>query len=182
MVVKGGEEWLREIASLSWLSHSLLFSRLALKSALAQSYWVSPRARLFHIICCEYVATTCIDMPLTVLVLTLLCAAAIAAWTIRAWRVREIREPQHGPSKQSQKLASHETGVEDTPPKQPYDAFLVVDVEGTCDQTAPWGYPNEIIVRTRLTLQMCHMLILGSRSGMARLSHAVDGQAKRTCL
>jgi hypothetical protein len=121
-------------------------------------------------------------MPLTVVVLTLLCAAAVGAWIIRAWRVREIPEPQPEPSKQSQKLALHETGIDDTPPKQPYDAFLVVDVEGTCDQTAPWGYPNEIIVRKRSTLRMCCMPILTSRSGMACLFHAVDGQAKRTCL
>jgi hypothetical protein len=121
-------------------------------------------------------------MPLTVVVVTLLCAADISAWIIRARRVREIPEPQPEPSKPSQKPALHVRSAEDPPPKQPYDAFLVVDVEGTCDQTAPWGYPNEIIVRTRLTLQMCHMLILGPCSGMARLSHAVDGQAKRTCL
>jgi hypothetical protein len=120
-------------------------------------------------------------MPLTMVVI-LLCAAAVGAWVIKARRVREIPEHQPEPSNQSQKLASHIRSAEDTSPKQPYDAFLVVDVEGTCNQTAPWGYPNEIIVRTRLTLQMCHMLIHGSRSGMAGLSHAVDGQAKRTCL
>jgi hypothetical protein len=34
--------------------------------------------------------------------------------------------------------------------KQPYDAFLVVDVEGTCCQEIPFGYPNEIIVRQPL--------------------------------
>jgi hypothetical protein len=128
------------------------------------------------------VANTCINMSLTVVVLTLLCAAAVGAWVIKARRMREIPDHQPEPPIQSQKLALYETSVEDTPPKQPYDAFLVVDVEGTCDQTAPWGYPNEIIVRKRSTLRMCCMPILTSRSGMACLFHAVDGQAKRTCL
>jgi hypothetical protein len=27
------------------------------------------------------------------------------------------------------------------------EAFLVLDVEGACDQNIPWGYPNDIIVR-----------------------------------
>jgi inhibitor of KinA sporulation pathway (predicted exonuclease) len=29
-----------------------------------------------------------------------------------------------------------------------YEAFLVVDVEATCDENIPFGYPNEIIVST----------------------------------
>lgn len=36
--------------------------------------------------------------------------------------------------------------------KQPYEAFLVLDVEGTCIQGSGFGYPNEIIVRTCLLL------------------------------
>ena len=31
-------------------------------------------------------------------------------------------------------------------PKQPYDAFLVLDVEGTCVEGSGFDYPNEIIV------------------------------------
>lgn len=31
--------------------------------------------------------------------------------------------------------------------KQPYDAFLVLDVEATCFQGAGFEWPNEIIVR-----------------------------------
>ncbi len=34
-------------------------------------------------------------------------------------------------------------------PKQPYDAFLVLDVEGTCVQGSGFDYPNEIIVSER---------------------------------
>ena len=30
--------------------------------------------------------------------------------------------------------------------KQPYDAFLVLDVEGTCTEGSSWDWPNEIIV------------------------------------
>lgn len=32
--------------------------------------------------------------------------------------------------------------------KQPYDAFLLLDVEATCQRGADFNYPNEIIVRT----------------------------------
>jgi hypothetical protein len=55
-----------------------------------------------------------------------------------------------------------ETGQEDLPPPyskkshvppdrppvdQPWDAFLVVDVEATCEAGISFDYPNEIIVR-----------------------------------
>lgn len=42
--------------------------------------------------------------------------------------------------------------------KQPLDAFLVVDVEGTCEENTAFGeYPNEIIVCPRPnTLIMSH--------------------------
>ena len=40
-----------------------------------------------------------------------------------------------------------ETLVEDIRIKQPYDAFLVVDVEATCCSGVGFDYPNEIIVR-----------------------------------
>lgn len=30
--------------------------------------------------------------------------------------------------------------------KQPYDAFLVLDVEGTCESGTDFNWPNEIIV------------------------------------
>jgi 3'-5' exoribonuclease 1 len=32
--------------------------------------------------------------------------------------------------------------------QQPYDAFLILDVEATCFQGTDFNYPNEIIVRT----------------------------------
>lgn len=37
----------------------------------------------------------------------------------------------------------------DTRPKQPYDAFLVLDIEGTCNLGTDFNYPNEIIVRDK---------------------------------
>jgi hypothetical protein len=51
---------------------------------------------------------------------------------------------------------SGSTKGEGWPPKQPMDAFLVVDVEGTCEQDLPWGHPNEIIVR--VCQARCHMI------------------------
>jgi 3'-5' exoribonuclease 1 len=32
--------------------------------------------------------------------------------------------------------------------QQPYDAFLILDVEATCFQGTDFDYPNEIIVRS----------------------------------
>jgi hypothetical protein len=32
------------------------------------------------------------------------------------------------------------------PVNQPWNAFLVLDVEGTCEDNTPFSYPNEIIV------------------------------------
>jgi hypothetical protein len=34
--------------------------------------------------------------------------------------------------------------------RQPYDAFLVLDVEGTCTEGSSWDWPNEIIVSSLL--------------------------------
>lgn len=35
--------------------------------------------------------------------------------------------------------------------KQPFEVFLVLDIEGTCDLGTDFNYPNEIIVRDRMT-------------------------------
>ena len=35
--------------------------------------------------------------------------------------------------------------------KQPFEVFLVLDIEGTCDLGTDFDYPNEIIVRARTT-------------------------------
>ena len=35
--------------------------------------------------------------------------------------------------------------------KQPFEVFLVLDIEGTCDLGTDFNYPNEIIVRARMT-------------------------------
>ena len=34
--------------------------------------------------------------------------------------------------------------------KQPFEVFLVLDIEGTCDLGTDFNYPNEIIVRARI--------------------------------
>lgn len=39
----------------------------------------------------------------------------------------------------------------DSRSKQPYEAFLVLDVEGTCQLGSDYNYPNEIIVRDNFT-------------------------------
>jgi len=38
--------------------------------------------------------------------------------------------------------------------KQPYDVFLVLDIEGTCDLGTDFNYPNEIIVRPNDILEI----------------------------
>jgi hypothetical protein len=62
---------------------------------------------------------------------------------------------------------------EERMPKQPMDAFLVVDVEGTCDQDIPWGYPNEIIVG--FSLIEYNGPVSNDIIGMARMPYAMDG-------
>jgi hypothetical protein len=50
-----------------------------------------------------------------------------------------------------QKSHSHVEKVEqfkETRVKQPYDFFLVLDVEATCEESHTFDYPNEIIVST----------------------------------
>lgn len=41
---------------------------------------------------------------------------------------------------------SQEIPPEPSMTRQPYEAFLVLDVEGTCDRGTDFNYPNEIIV------------------------------------
>lgn len=62
--------------------------------------------------------------------------------------------------------------------KPPYDAFLVLDVEATCEEGTGFEWPNEIIVRL-----IYHYTILFTPSswprltyiGVACLSHALEG-------
>ena len=45
------------------------------------------------------------------------------------------------------------------PVKQPYDAFLVLDVEATCEEGTDFNWPNEIIVSIHLLVlisTLCH--------------------------
>ncbi len=65
----------------------------------------------------------------------------------------ERRPPQHteeaglleGPQSKSDQDGGKDRMAKRT--KQPYETFLVLDVEGTCVQGSDFGYPNEIIVR-----------------------------------
>jgi hypothetical protein len=41
--------------------------------------------------------------------------------------------------------------VKKAPVKQPYDFFLVLDIEGTCEEGHTFDYPNEIIVSPWIT-------------------------------
>ena len=66
--------------------------------------------------------------------------------------------------------------------KQPYEAFLVLDVEGTCVQGSGFGYPNEIIVRPYFIstswphVRINRVSLLSLRpTGMACLPPTVEG-------
>ena len=43
-------------------------------------------------------------------------------------------------------VESQEIPPEPSMTRQPYEVFLVLDIEGTCDQGTDFNYPNEIIV------------------------------------
>ena len=45
-------------------------------------------------------------------------------------------------------VESQEIPPEPSMTRQPYEVFLVLDIEGTCDQGTDFNYPNEIIVCT----------------------------------
>lgn len=66
--------------------------------------------------------------------------------------------------------------------RQRWDAFLVLDVEGTCETGTTFSYPNEIIASgfhsCPAFFSLIHIPILES-SGMARCFVAVDRQAGR---
>ncbi|KAF9246588.1 ribonuclease H-like domain-containing protein [Melanogaster broomeanus] len=64
-------------------------------------------------------------------------------------QVHEQRKPGVAPhtitKEQSKKVSQTEAARDTVSVKQPYDAFLVVDVEATCLQGAGFEWPNEII-------------------------------------
>lgn len=74
--------------------------------------------------------------------------------------------------------ATLDVDVKDPPgTKQPYEAFLVVDFEGTCMLGTDFNYPNEIIVCT-----MCSDLPRNQADileGISCISPGVDGQNGR---
>jgi len=62
--------------------------------------------------------------------------------------------------------------------KQPYEAFLVLDVEGTCQLGSDYNYPNEIIVRVNVTDRSSFSLRFDVL-GVPCMFAAVDGQISR---
>ena len=61
--------------------------------------------------------------------------------------------------------------------KQPYDAFLVLDVEGTCEDGAKaFDYPNEIIASSQTYSNSLSRAHLDGHTGMAGVSFAVERQ------
>ncbi len=100
---------------------------------------------------------------------------------------KDITTPQKRP--ESQPLSSQRDEVDPSrdnidptaamQPYQPYDAFLVLDVEATCQPGTDFDYANEIIV------SLCHSVLRASRrsnsvlcraAGMARLPTTLEAQ------
>ncbi len=67
----------------------------------------------------------------------------------------------------------------DSRTKQPYEAFLVLDVEGTCQLGSDYNYPNEIIVRVNVTNRSFSFSLLFDALGISCMFAAVDGQVSR---
>jgi hypothetical protein len=63
--------------------------------------------------------------------------------------------------------------------KQPYEAFLVLDVEGTCHLGSDYNYPNEIIVRVYVTNRFFSFFLRFDVLGISCMFTAVDGQVSR---
>jgi hypothetical protein len=72
--------------------------------------------------------------------------------------------------------ASAPTLCKDPRIKQPFEVFLVLDVEGTCDLGTDFDYPNEIIVRANDILIKHVSLII---PGITCLYAALEGQNGR---
>lgn len=62
---------------------------------------------------------------------------------------------------------------------QPYDVFLVLDVEGTCEQGSSFDYPNEIIVRVYRDFCFNELFLsIVDLKGIPCVPHEMEGQAK----
>lgn len=71
--------------------------------------------------------------------------------------------------------------IEPNAAKQPYDAFLVLDVEATCQPGTDFNYANEIIasLSSSSMLQAGLTAFLRRDVGMARVSAAVELQRRQ---
>ena len=59
----------------------------------------------------------------------------------------ELKSAQRQDTEQSETIHI-ESNEKPISTKQAFEAFLVLDVEGTCEEGSSFDYPNEIIVRT----------------------------------
>jgi len=66
----------------------------------------------------------------------------------------------------------------DTRVKQPYEAFLVLDIEGTCELGTDFNYPNEIIVGDHSHIYSFPHLHLEIFTGIPRLSAQMGRQVQ----
>ncbi|KAG9318416.1 ribonuclease H-like domain-containing protein [Chiua virens] len=83
------------------------------------------------------------------------------------------------PSHFTEEQCPMDAQIESVAVKQPYDAFLVLDVEATCFQGTGFEWPNEIIVRRSLIRLYRRFLITRLHKGVARLSLALERQVPK---
>lgn len=74
----------------------------------------------------------------------------------------------------SPKQSTADLQTDTTAAKQPYDAFLVLDVEATCFRGTGFEWPNEIIVRPTSTRFPCRFLIIFATKGVASVSLTLE--------
>ncbi|KAJ6623415.1 ribonuclease H-like domain-containing protein [Mycena sp. CBHHK59/15] len=102
------------------------------------------------------------SMPLAIwhlcaLTLTLTCLV----WSLRVLSKRKLLQADAG--------APSKTATSASKAKQPYDAFLLLDVEATCQQGTNFNYPNEII-----EFPVCLMCWKDRRGGEASQLEVID--------
>lgn len=83
--------------------------------------------------------------------------STLSSSKMRFHRHRRRRSRGKKQQKTVEEIAETES-IEPLHPRQPYDAFLVLDIEGTCKLGTDFNYPNEIIVRFLSQLCRSHWL------------------------
>ncbi|KAJ7109163.1 ribonuclease H-like domain-containing protein [Mycena epipterygia] len=72
-----------------------------------------------------------------------ICALFLAITCFLAYKV--LLTPNHRASPQETQSVVASSNASESKVKQPYDAFLLLDVEATCQKGSDFNYPNEII-------------------------------------